>query len=1308
MDEIFPQIYPLDTGKYCDTFAIISLFLSYTDDYDLWLSHVLNLWDTYQNPSWSTDIMTKLSALARNNVGRIDWEPNLPMIYARILRSMSLPVYYKTMKGSRSQTLNIDAVAEFIACTIGPQSTSQAQLTHLLGTLESFVHPANTGKWTQKIGELVARIAEKVIKRLIRERYRPHPWKKPTPAEACLSDTCVTTFVQSMQPFAFQELYSRVCGHDVGYLFRHLAELRPELIIPGVIERVYATLDSLTEPHKLTAALQCLVCVARSLVSGHNGYTAGRTHVVPMLFATLPGIDPNDFRKTTITLDFLTSFALMVPIIDCSKAAQFYDDLTEEEALICDQTAEFEVFVLQYLDRIFAVIKANAHQTIRLEQHNNTETRSKLEALADASLLASMQGILGQCSAPIVTAAAHKLITFVRTHLFETNVAGPMVGSLVRVFARSAASTEMTKTFFPWLRDAIHTFIDEHDDCATAEKHSDELQYYLTLLECFLRGSPGPVLDCADDVLRIFERIRHFRSVRTTRSANAIVATVLSTVSTMQAEDVRTSPECFELPLREWLPIRHWGEKSRRPIVWYVPGERARAACERILHRYLPEYVERFERFVAGDLELTREELERDSLAVLALLRCANFLPGWADVEEPVFSIAESFVERAGAVRLTLGMEHLVIRMPDGENVRLALVRCLGRLQEKILRDCEDDIKTLQTLVFLWDRVHVQRNSMAQFKVQLKAFASTKQFQDHLLCRRPSDIRAVVATRVLIQHDAREQLAWPQCTRTHLEIMRHLLRSSTSRYAAVRRTAQQRLFGMMQKFPQAYRLLIDDVCEVLALDANEEHDRFKGALFVVYGNRLGRMVIQNNWETVERLWLAVLRTNLSEKPSVVRLMDAIVQVIKDEFPTVTLVLDIPEDCVQLALALRPADAPEITAADMAAGLQRQNELTAKNCVAYERMLQQILDVTHGGSLHWRYGRMASVMINALLHPQQPYPVAVVRYAVNNLINESIEERKMAVKMLRNVLPQQKREHPKVLLDLQSLAQPLATDRAVERRADEPWRPAAAGMRADNRFLQYDIATVPRSQAAWDEKRFVHKTIGYFGWPTGYEVYAPSAQQPSVHRRRDELNDSERVLYDFFVNETSVARLVEFWSMEEKRGEEKFHRMRMLIVKGLCTAFGPIIVDKLLPHVERLIRVKTNLESSHRCAAELMAGILRGAKHWPYAETEALYERVVPLVRLALTSITVETDAFWGTCFATSAENMDPRRQWWLHEVLLEDPLREERSFVDCIRIYCLQGPFNQHVWRMNTVSQRLLGEPADRLGRNCWRLYSVD
>lgn len=269
-------------------------------------------------------------------------------------------------------------------------------------------------------------------------------------------------------------MYSRMNPPEVGKLFKHLADLCPATIIPDVIERVYSTLDSLTEPHKMTAALQCLVSVARAMVSGHKGYTTGKTHVIPILYATLPGIDPNDFKKTSVTLQFLTSFALLVPIIDCSRAGQYYSDLTEEEALICEQTAEFEGFVLQYMEKIFSLIESSSHDVIRMEQTDGDNLRSKLETIAESLLQSSTHGILGQCSPEIISSATRKFVDFVKLNLFEPRVAAHLIGSLVRVFAR-VAGPEIHKTLVPYLLHTICQFFDDHEDIDSLDKQSDEM-----------------------------------------------------------------------------------------------------------------------------------------------------------------------------------------------------------------------------------------------------------------------------------------------------------------------------------------------------------------------------------------------------------------------------------------------------------------------------------------------------------------------------------------------------------------------------------------------------------------------------------------------------------------------------------------------------------------------------------------------------------------------------------------------------------------------------------------------------------------
>lgn len=714
-------------------------------------------------------------------------------------------------------------------------------------------------------------------------------------------------------------------------------------------------------------------------------------------------------------------------------------------------------------------------------------------------------------------------------------------------------------------------------------------------------------------------------------------------------------------------------------IKWYMPGERAKEVCQMIIHRYLPPILKQFDDFVDGKCELTRDDILRDTSTVLALLKCANFLPNWTN-EEPIEILKTTSPIRA--LDITLGFEKLAISMPNGENVRLAIIRSISKLQRKILAEFEDDTKSLKALILLWERVFIRKQYVTPFESQLKSYNRSKMFQEYKLTKRIRDIRAILATRILMQQDCRDELLLPEFMPSHLAVMKNLLDLSTSRYGAVRATAQSRLFKLIGTFPFSYRCLLDDICNILSMDSNENHESFKGILYVLCGQRRARLIVKNDWICVQRIWLALLKTNLSEKPSVVRLLNMAYDVIHNEFPTVNISLSIPDRCVELAKAILPPTVSEISEADIQAGLLKEQQLNETNLKLYLNILHEILEITHNNSLHWRYGLMATGMIYNLEHINVKYPDEIIYYVVHNLINESIEERKIAVKTMRFIFKQQKREHIKVPLD------PFKTGGVSPPKSQRELKP---GCRPDNRWLQYDLKTLPKNQEQWDEPRYVHKTEGFFGWSPNFTVYAPSSQQPKLNRTRDELSSSERIIYDFFANKSNIAKLVEFWSLEEKKGKEKFNRSRSFLLKGLCDMFGDVLLEPILEHLKRLIEDK-NLESSHRCAAEIMAGIMRGMKHWTFEMTVNLYEKLKPMIRLALDNITVETDIFWGTCFATAAENFDPRRQYWLHEVLMENPLRESTSFIDCSRIYCLQGPFNQHVWRMNSVCHRLLGK----------------
>ena len=50
-------------------------------------------------------------------------------------------------------------------------------------------------------------------------------------------------------------------------------------------------------------------------------------------------------------------------------------------------------------------------------------------------------------------------------------------------------------------------------------------------------------------------------------------------------------------------------------------------------------------------------------------------------------------------------------------------------------------------------------------------------------------------------------------------------------------------------------------------------------------------------------------------------------------------------------------------------------------------------------------------------------------------------------------------------------------------------------------------------------------------------------------------------------------------------------------KALFRNFGDSFLDMIRPHVEAMVRDKR--ESHQRAASEVMAGLIRGSKHWDY-------------------------------------------------------------------------------------------------------------
>ena len=67
---------------------------------------------------------------------------------------------------------------------------------------------------------------------------------------------------------------------------------------------------------------------------------------------------------------------------------------------------------------------------------------------------------------------------------------------------------------------------------------------------------------------------------------------------------------------------------------------------------------------------------------------------------------------------------------------------------------------------------------------------------------------------------------------------------------------------------------------------------FQGSLYVLLGPKENPLVTRHDWEMLMSLWPAIVRTKPSEKLSVIRLMENIVECVHKHFPTITINLQV--------------------------------------------------------------------------------------------------------------------------------------------------------------------------------------------------------------------------------------------------------------------------------------------------------------------------------------------------------------------------------------------------------------------------------
>lgn len=1267
--------------------------------YQLWLDELLGIWRTCHNSSswyWENHIVWLVGRLAWHIPGHVVWPPSHtdllePLVFTKLLRSFHLPVAYKKTQVSKADGLDLFAASMFVIANLGGGSGTQGSLERLFKALESYYHPSNYGYWSRGLHEFLNKLTLFFIRRLHRERYKKPSWEVEIAEHKKLTEEDITAFVNCVLPAAQLAMFSPLGAHDAGLVFHRLSLVRPQIVIPPLLDQLYGSLETSTEPHRLTACLESVVCVSRALVKGSPEYPEGPTHILPLLMQTLPGIDPNDIKKCMVTFQFIYTLVTLVPFIDCSSAVDQIDNLTEIEQQVCFQTAGFEDFVLQFMDRCFALID-NCQLEQITSQDREQEKMNREENMLEMGLSSTFSAILTQAHPKLYQAALRRLQSFITGRMIEIHVAGKFAANMCRS-AVKINPEEALKVFLPGVCRLLMTLL-ENKDLQEAQHLDDEVLFNLLLLSELVRCPGAPLLPYIEQLKSVLQQTVRLKCREGYNLAGSVLRYLLKYLCHVVPQEYRSINTSWDRPLQDFLPIKHWGSAGdihNLGLQWVQPGAAEAEALQSLVNTFLIPELRLLRKVAKGEESLTREELHQSLSIVLdVMLGSGGALPHW---EEDPITLIDMLVKK-DRQKFTVRSSPLVVTLDGGaefpSNVRLAISEVILELVDTLLEQGSDDTKALCHAVNIFNGVMFFHGiSKEDFDARWKSFQFIKDALANKLHRNKQHIRSLLIERTVLQHESRVlEGAVCDLTHTHRRIMENLLKLSTSQYSQVRSKAQGTLNSVFQYFPYSYKLVLPELVEYLKKDPIENHDQFKGALYLLLGYKNKSLMVRRDWTSLNMVWPTLLAAKHSEKPSIIRLLNALSNAVYFYMELFAIHHIITQGSVEAAKAVLGSQSPAVNDADVkeetiTSACSRLHQKGQDNKDQYNLLVSNIVKLIDGGTLHWRSHGLALNLLGVLIRPDIAFPAQAVRSLMDSLIHDNISLRDTSVFYIPWILKQQKRKHKKVLID------PRRVD-GNNSLTDEHQKIQPGDSRKDVLWMQYDGSRPIETEEEWEEQRFVEKTYyGWYTWAKQLEVYAPSSQQPPLDRAREDLTDGEKQVYDFFNNQEKVDKLVSFLSLEGNKDKDSFNTRRFWMFKGIFRNFGDTFIDKFRGHLERL--VEESQKSSQRCATEIITGILRGSKHWTFTKHQALWSWLRPIIKTGMAKATVETVEDWGTCMATASADRDPNRLHPLLEILMQDPLdNTQAAFSASSRLYMLLGGLGQQEWRVAELSSSLL------------------
>ncbi|UJR35822.1 hypothetical protein I4U23_028569 [Adineta vaga] len=1212
LDEFRPWLCPFDSA-FSDAMCYLDLLLPvhlppnlHEQGFKLWLQELLGIWESVTNsPDWEQNVINIFSFVAWCNIGYVDWEPWLPKIFTRILKNFSLPVA-NVQVSTQSQSYSLTIISTWLVAMMGNGSSCLQYLKDLFTATKTFYHPSNTGDFQQDLVSFLSKLSQAFIDRVHLERKPDCAWHFNPPKSYRLTEDDITDFVNCVKECVFISVFNKAHLEEAAKACHCLSQLRPELVVPPLVELLFLSIDSITEPHRFTAVITCLAGMTREIVRQTPRFSQGQTYVLPLL------------------MSFLNAILMLVTCVDCSSAVHTRNDLTEIEKEVCLSTAKFEDFISEFLNRTFRMIETLSTEmsdAVMLTNESNLEDQE-----AGQELTNMIAGIVQQCSDKIFQMIREKITNFLAASSFSPKIS-KLLNGLVRAILKGKPE-ETLKCLLPQTCERINKIITQSDSLVLTDHKGDtELTWCLTLFSELVRARGDALLIYKQMIFSVFHqciRIIHKESYETVANA---AKNLLKSLSYVYPNEYRLTTENIEEPFTDFLPIRAWGqhvELDDLQVQFHVPNaEEVDFACEFV------------ETFIYPELQLLNEKCSKMSnderLRSLTLIRfmaigCFRMVPRIDSPEVTNLVLSVVPFDTRKRAKYTLYAKEPNFK----ENLRIRLLTDIGNLLDVLVENHSDDASSMKTALKIYSITSVFFGVFENYVEKLcKDLETSKLLFKNKLSGKRKHPRFIIIKRINVQLELFSISNYQSLTEIDKQVILKLFELSIHRYSEVRRNAQVYLFHILRRYLFSYQVIIDRILELLNSPDEADHDQIKGCLYILLGNDSIFIPTKHSWTLLEKLWPSLARTVHATKVSTQNLLDRIMEKIGKQFDTPAVTEDINDASVQAAISLwRPLEANELTFRD-----QLREERNQANIQSYNNVMETLNSLFYGNVLTWRQQEMTMAFIWLLLQRPIALPSSCIRTFVDFLVHDNVELRKISEKGIAAFTRLQK--PPRIYIE-KTLDQIL--HRPVNINECHP------GDRDDNLWLTINNYKPPTSQQEWEETCFLDKSYhGYYKWPK-------IIRYPMNKRERytkETMPENVSILYERFVDKDFISKFIQLMVLDEEEEEINFdiHRFRMF--KGLFRNFGLVLIDTFMEHLYVLIHEKTKEkhEGSHRVAAEITGAMIRGSKHWTLDMLDELWKRLTPFLNEVCTNLSAETVTHWGSCFKFGMEDEDPRRMY---------------------------------------------------------------